>query len=111
MVLDVQLLAGLVLHLWASPFTTEAFRDMARHHAQRGPPVLRRGASRSAWWSSLALAHVGRARLKTRADSGARHKHALIFFGLVAARHAAVHSVAGAAGRDDRSSEDSSSAP
>jgi predicted membrane channel-forming protein YqfA (hemolysin III family) len=31
---------------------------------------------------SLALAHIGRARLKRATDSGVRHRTALIFFGL-----------------------------
>jgi len=81
MVLDVQLLAGLVLYLWASPFTTEAFRDMAGT-MRNGPLRFFVVEHPFGMLVALALAHIGRARLKRAADSGGRHRTALIFFGL-----------------------------
>lgn len=81
MVLDIQLLAGLVLYLWSSPFTTEAFHDMAG--TMRNAPLRFFVVEHPfGMVASLALAHIGRARLKRATDSGARHRTALIFFGL-----------------------------
>jgi uncharacterized membrane protein YozB (DUF420 family) len=81
MVLDIQLLAGLVLYLWASPFTTEAFGDMAG--TMRNAPLRFFVVEHPVGMVvALALGHIGRARLKKAADSAARHRTALIFFGL-----------------------------
>ena len=81
MVLDIQLLAGLVLYLWASPFTPEAFHDMAGT-MRNGPLRFFVVEHPFGMMVSLALAHIGRARLKRASDSAARHRTALIFFGL-----------------------------
>ena len=81
MVLDIQLLAGLVLYLWASPFTTEAFHDMAGT-MRNGPLRFFVVEHPVGMVVSIALAHIGRARLKKVVDSAARHRTALIFFGL-----------------------------
>ena len=79
--LDIQLLAGLVLYLWASPFTTEAFRDMAG--TMRNAPLRFFVVEHLVGMIvAIALAHIGRARLKKAADSAARHRTALIFFGI-----------------------------
>jgi len=81
MVLNIQLLAGLVLYLWASPFTTEAFHDMAGT-MRNGPLRFFVVEHPFGMVVSLALAHIGRARVRRAADSNARHRTALLFFGL-----------------------------
>jgi hypothetical protein len=79
--LDVQFLVGLVLYLWASPFTTAAFLDLG--NAMRNPP-LRFFVVEHVFGmvAALGFAHVGRVRLRRAADSVQRHRTALIFFGL-----------------------------
>jgi hypothetical protein len=79
--LDVQFLVGLILYLWASPFTTAAFLDLGA--AMRNAP-LRFFVVEHLFGmvAALGLAHVGRVRLRRAADSAQRHKTALIFFGL-----------------------------
>ncbi len=81
MAVDIQLLVGLLLYLWASPFTTEAFHDMAGT-MRNGPLRFFVVEHPTGMIVSLALAHIGRARLKRATESGARHRTALIFFGL-----------------------------
>lgn len=81
MALDLQLLLGLVLHLWASPFTTEAFGDLGA--TMRNAPLRFFVVEHPfGMLVAVALAHVGNARLKKRTESAARHKTALVFFGL-----------------------------
>lgn len=79
--LDVQLLVGLLLYLALSPITRAALTDMGG--AMRDS-VLR-------FWAvehivgmlvALALAHVGRAKTRRLSDSASRHKAAAIYFGL-----------------------------
>jgi predicted membrane channel-forming protein YqfA (hemolysin III family) len=79
--MDVQFLLGLLLYVWASPFTTEAFADFG---AAMRNPQLRFFVVEHVFGMvvALAFAHVGRARLKRAADSPSRHRTALIFFGL-----------------------------
>jgi hypothetical protein len=79
--LDVQLLLGLVIHLWASPFTTEAFGDFGAT-MQNAPLRYFVVEHPFGMLAAVALAHVGNARIKKRTDSAARHKTALVFFGL-----------------------------
>lgn len=79
--MDVQLLLGLVLHLWASPFTTEAFGDLGA--TMRNAPLRFFVVEHPVGMLvAVALAHIGNARLKKRTESAARHKAALVFFGL-----------------------------
>ncbi|HEY6510078.1 MAG TPA: hypothetical protein VIY56_18775 [Vicinamibacterales bacterium] len=79
--LDVQLLLGLVLHVWASPFTTEAFGDLGA--TMRNAPLRFFVVEHPfGMLAAVALVHIGSARLKKRTESAARHKTALVFFGL-----------------------------
>jgi hypothetical protein len=79
--LDVQFLLGLLLYIGLSPVTASAFVDMAaamkdasiRFFAVEHPTGMIVG---------IALAHVGRVRIRKASDSESRHKRALIFFGL-----------------------------
>ena len=79
--LDIQMLLGLVLYFALSPITGEGMRDMGAAMSNAG---LR-------FWTiehpfgmaiGLALAHVGRARIRRTADAAGRHRVALIFFTL-----------------------------
>jgi hypothetical protein len=80
-VMDLQLLLGLVLYVFLSPFTQSAFGDFGGAMRDR---ILR-------FWSvehitamllAVALVHVGRV-LSRRAPAGlAKHRRAAIFFGL-----------------------------
>lgn len=77
--LDVQLLIGLLLYFALSPFTADAMRDFGaamrtglRYWAVEHPFGMLIG---------LALAHVGRVRIR-KADLSRRHRVAAIFFGL-----------------------------
>jgi hypothetical protein len=79
--LDLQLLIGLVLYFGLSPITRAAFQDFG---AAMGSPILR-------FWAvehilgmviAVALAHVGRVRVRKTTDLMRRHKLAAIFFGL-----------------------------
>jgi hypothetical protein len=80
MLLDLQVLIGLVLYSWLSPITHEAFRDFSGAMKSNG---LRFWAVEHIFGmvAALALAHVGRVRIR-KADPSRRHKLALIFFGL-----------------------------
>jgi len=81
MALDIQTLIGLVLYVFLSPYTMAAFSDMAG--TMRSAPlrfiVVEHGFGMLA---ALALAHVGRVRIRKTADLMARHRMALMFFGL-----------------------------
>lgn len=81
MALDVQLLLGLALYLRLSPITPIAFQDFG---AAMGNAVLR-------FWAvehlvgmvvAVALAHIGRVRIRRAADAARRHRTAALFFGL-----------------------------
>ena len=81
--LDVQILLGLLLYLVLSPITTGAFHDMGE--------AMRNGYVRfwvvehvAAALVAVALAHVGRIRLR-RAAPDAKHRRAILFFGLALA--------------------------
>jgi len=80
MLLDLQVLIGLVLYVWLSPTTHEAFRDVGVAMKSSG---LRFWAVEHGFGMlvGLALAHVGRVRIR-KADASRRHKLAAIFFGL-----------------------------
>ena len=78
--LDIQLLLGLWLYFFLSPFTTQALSDFGS--AMRSPGMR--------FWAvehvfgmvvGIALAHIGRARVR-KVDSYRKHRTAAIFFGL-----------------------------
>lgn len=80
MLLDLQVLLGLLLYVWLSPITHEAFRDVG---AAMKSSSLRFWAVEHIFGMLLALglAHVGRVRIR-RADMPGRRRLAAIFFGL-----------------------------
>jgi hypothetical protein len=78
MSLDVQFLLGISLYLFLSPFTTAAFQDFGGAMRQAGMrlwavehPVLMIAA--------IALAHIGRVRVRQAATDAAKHRKSLIF--------------------------------
>jgi pimeloyl-ACP methyl ester carboxylesterase len=81
MALDIQTLIGLILWIALSPYTTAAMGDMAG--TMRSAPlrfiVVEHGFGMLV---ALALAHVGRVRIRKTADLVARHRTALVFFGV-----------------------------
>ena len=79
--LDMQLLVGLVLYLFLSPFTKIAFQDFGGAMA----------SSSLRFWAvehiagmviGIALAHIGRVRIRKAANDARRHRLATIYFGL-----------------------------
>lgn len=78
--LDVQMLLGILLYFFLSPFTTTALRDFGAAMSNAG---LRYWAVEHVFGMAiaLALAHVGRVRVR-KADSLRKHRTAAIFFGL-----------------------------
>ena len=79
--LDVQVLVGVILYLFLSPYTMSAWGNMA--DTMRDPSAR--------FWAvehlvgmliGTALAHVGRARARKATDPARRHLQAVIFFGL-----------------------------
>jgi hypothetical protein len=80
-VLDLQMLLGLVLFGVLSPVTRSAFIDVAA--AMKSPDIRFFLADHPVGMIvAIALAHVGRARIRKAAESETRHKRALVFFGL-----------------------------
>jgi hypothetical protein len=79
--LDVQLLLGLLLYFALSPFTRQGLADFAT--AMR-TPALRFWVMDHAFgmFVAVAIAHVGRVLIRKTGDAGAKHKRAVIFFGL-----------------------------
>ena len=79
--LDTQMLIGLVLYLFLSPYTMSAWGNMGE--AMRDP-LLRFFAIEHlvGMIVGTALAHVGRARIRKAADPLRRHTLAVIFFAL-----------------------------
>ncbi|MGH9258200.1 MAG: hypothetical protein ACRD3C_26865 [Vicinamibacterales bacterium] len=79
--LDLQLLVGLALYAMLSPMTSVAFQDFG---AAMGNSILRFWAVEhlAGMVVGIALAHVGRVRVRRTADAARRHKLAAIFFGL-----------------------------
>ena len=79
--LDLQMLIGIVLYGFLSPVTKSAFVDMAA--AMRAAPIRFFLVEHPVGMIvAIALAHVGRVRVRKAATSEAKHKTALIFFGL-----------------------------
>jgi len=79
--LDLQMLLGLILYIFLSPVTKSAFVDMAA--AMQAAPIRFFVVEHPVGMIvAIALAHVGRARVRKAGDSESRHKQALVFFGL-----------------------------
>jgi hypothetical protein len=80
MALDLQLVLGLILSFFLSPYTTQAMHGFG---AAMKDPGLRFWAVEHTFgmFVGVALAHVGRVRMR-RTDSLRRHRVAAIFFGL-----------------------------
>jgi hypothetical protein len=79
--LDLQMLIGLVLYAFLSPVTQSAFVDMAA--AMRAAPIRFFAVEHPVGMIvAIALAHVGRVRVRKAPDSESRHKQTLVFFGL-----------------------------
>jgi hypothetical protein len=80
MLVDLQVLIGLILYVWLSPITHEAFRDIGAAMKSNG---LRFWAVEHIFGMVIAmvLAHIGRVRIR-KTDASKRHRIALIFFGL-----------------------------
>jgi hypothetical protein len=79
--LDVQLLIGLIIYFFLSPFTMSAWSDIGgamRDAATRFIVIEHQVGMIIA----VALAHIGRARIRKARDDARRHRLALIFFGL-----------------------------
>ena len=79
--LDVQMLLGILMYLFFSTITTSAFENMG---SAMGNSVTR-------FWlvehptmmiAALALAHIGVARVRKASETKAKHRAALIFFGI-----------------------------
>jgi hypothetical protein len=79
--LDLQMLLGLLLYFWLSPITTAALHDFGS--------VMPNAALR--FWAiehpvgmivGIALAHIGRGRLRKIAADARRHRTAAVFFTL-----------------------------
>ncbi len=75
------MLVGLVLYIFLSPFTKIAFQDFGGAMAN----------SSLRFWAvehiagmiiGIALAHVGRVKIRKAANDARRHRLAIIFFGL-----------------------------
>ena len=78
---DLQLLLGLVLYIFLSPFTKEAFADFGA--AMRNPPLRFFAVEHlTGMIVAVALTHVGRARSKRAGPAAQRHKAALVFYAL-----------------------------
>lgn len=79
--IDLQLLMGLILYIFLSPLTKDAFQDFA---AAVSDQVLRYWAVEHAFWMVLALIlmHVGRAISKRAEEATDKHRRVAIFFGL-----------------------------
>ena len=80
MSLDIQVLLGLILYLFLSPFTPSSMSEFGAAMKSSGPR----------FWAvehtfgmiaGVALAHIGRSRAR-KADAFRKHKIAAIFFGL-----------------------------
>ena len=81
MSIDVQMLIGLIIYLFLSPFTMSAWRDIggAMRDASVRFIVIEH---QFGMLIAVALAHIGRARIRKASDGARRHRLALIFFGL-----------------------------
>ena len=80
--LDVQMLLGLLLYLFFSPFSVEAFKDFG---AAMRRPGLRYWAVEhmTTMVAAVIVAHVGNVMARKGASDAARHLRSAIFFGVV----------------------------
>jgi hypothetical protein len=79
--LDAQVLIGLILYFFLSPFTMSAWGDIGA--AMRDPTVRFIAIEHQVGMIvAVALANIGRARIRKSKDPARRHRTALIFFGL-----------------------------
>ena len=79
--LDIQMLIGLIVYFFLSPFTYPAWSDLAatmRDDAVRFIVI----EHQTGMLIAVALAHVGVARVRRNVNPARRHRTALIFFGL-----------------------------
>ena len=79
--LDLQTLIGLVLYGVLSPVTAEAFNDFGA--AMRNPQLRFFAVEHlTGMIAAVALAHIGRVRIRRAVNDAAKHRTALVFFGL-----------------------------
>jgi hypothetical protein len=79
--LDLQFLIGATLYLALSPFTMEGWKNMAE--TMRNAPLRFVVVEHALGMVvALALAHIGRGRIRKTTDPLRRHRLALIFFGI-----------------------------
>jgi len=79
--LDVQFLIGLLLYVWLSPFIRDAWADMAA--TMRNAPLRFFAVEHiTGMIIGLALAHVGKSKIKKATDAASKHRLAAVFFGI-----------------------------
>jgi uncharacterized membrane protein len=79
--LDIQMVIGLIIYFFLSPFTMSAWGDIGA--AMRDPSTRFIVIEHQfGMIIAVALTHIGRARIRKSRDSAQRHRTALIFFGL-----------------------------
>jgi hypothetical protein len=79
--LDVQMLLGLLLYLFLSPFTTDALNDFGA--AMRTPSLRYWAVEHVALMvGALIVAHVGNVLVRHASTDSSRHLRGAIFFGL-----------------------------
>jgi uncharacterized protein YacL len=79
--LDLQMLIGLVIYIFLSPFIREAFGDFGA--AMRNPPLRFLAVEHiTGMIVAIVLVHIGAARVKKTTAAAQRHKTALIFYAL-----------------------------
>jgi hypothetical protein len=79
--LDTQLLVGLVLYFFLSPFTALAWSDLGS--TMRDAPLrFIMIEHQFGMLVAVILAHAGHSRMKKMSDARRRHTMALVFFGL-----------------------------
>ena len=78
---DIQVVIGLIGYFFVSPFTMEAWGDMAA--TMRNAPLRFITVEHTVGMIvAIGLTHVGRARIRKAADAAGKHKAAAIFLGL-----------------------------
>ena len=78
---DLQMLVGLVLYIFLSPITRQGVRNFAA--SMQIPPVRFFTVEHLAGMIiGIALVHIGRVRIRKAADPAAKHRTAMIFFGI-----------------------------
>jgi putative copper export protein len=81
MSLDLQMVIGLIIYVFLSPFTMSAWSDIGA--AMRDDTVRFVVIEHQfGMIVAVALAHIGRSRIRKIADPARRHRLALIFFGI-----------------------------